>query len=110
VIHVLMPPASHKALALEALDMGCHGFVEKPMAQKRGRTAMIARAKERGRVLSVNHSARFDPVVLEAAELVRQGARGEVMAVRLFGARIIRLMPAVRCLLHIARGRIRIAI
>src|ERR1700730_14355086 len=32
VIHVLTPPASHCSLTLEALDMGCHVFVEKPMA------------------------------------------------------------------------------
>src|SRR3954469_19938222 len=33
VIHVLTPPSSHKSLTLEALDMGCHVFVEKPMAE-----------------------------------------------------------------------------
>ena len=31
-VYILTPPASHCALALEALDMGCHVFVEKPMA------------------------------------------------------------------------------
>src|SRR2546429_3748529 len=33
VIHVLTPPAYHAPLVLEALDMGCHVFVEKPMAE-----------------------------------------------------------------------------
>ena len=33
VIHVLTPPATHAALVLEALDMGCHVLVEKPMAE-----------------------------------------------------------------------------
>ena len=33
VIHVLTPPGSHAALALQALNMGCHVFVEKPMAE-----------------------------------------------------------------------------
>src|SRR5258708_31814756 len=32
VIHILTPPASHCELALEALRLGCHVFVEKPMA------------------------------------------------------------------------------
>src|SRR5688572_18690188 len=32
VVHVLTPPASHARLAIEALEMGCHVFVEKPMA------------------------------------------------------------------------------
>src|SRR5690606_6128079 len=31
-VHVLTPPASHAALAIEAMRMGCHVLVEKPMA------------------------------------------------------------------------------
>src|SRR5215469_14847588 len=31
-IYILTPPSSHAALTLRALDMGCHVFVEKPMA------------------------------------------------------------------------------
>jgi predicted dehydrogenase/nucleoside-diphosphate-sugar epimerase len=82
VIHVLTPPASHCALSLDALDMGCHVFVEKPMADSAAECdAMIERARQKDRVLSVNHSARFDPVVLQAAELVRSGACGDILAV-----------------------------
>ena len=33
VIHILTPPSSHCPLALEALRLGCHVFVEKPMAE-----------------------------------------------------------------------------
>src|SRR5262252_4267711 len=67
VIHVLTPPASHRVLTLQALSMGCHVLVEKPMAESAEECdEMIARAREAGRVLSVNHSARFDPVVLQA--------------------------------------------
>jgi predicted dehydrogenase len=32
VIHILTPPASHCSLTVQALKMGCHVFVEKPMA------------------------------------------------------------------------------
>lgn len=82
VVHVLTPPASHHALALEALEMGCHVFVEKPLAESAAECdEMIARSRAAGRVLSVNHSARFDPAVLKAVEMVRQGACGEVLAV-----------------------------
>lgn len=81
-IHVLTPPASHCALSLQALDMGCHVFVEKPMAESTAECdAMIERARAKGLVLSVDHSDLFDPVVLQARELVRSGACGEVMAV-----------------------------
>jgi 2-alkyl-3-oxoalkanoate reductase len=82
VIHVLTPPDSHAALTLAALDMGCHVFVEKPMADTPAECdAMIERANAKGLVLSVNHSARFDPVVLQAADIVKSGACGEVLAV-----------------------------
>ena len=85
VVHVLTPPASHRALALEALSMGCHVLVEKPMAENAEECEeMIARARENDRVLSVNHSARFDPAVLQAAEAVRRGVCGDVLAVLLF--------------------------
>jgi predicted dehydrogenase/nucleoside-diphosphate-sugar epimerase len=85
VIHILTPPASHAALALEAMEMGCHVFVEKPMAESVADCdRMIQRAREKGLVLSVNHSARMDPIVLQALEMVRKGACGEVKAVDFF--------------------------
>ncbi len=85
VIHVLTPPASHAPLVLEALNMGCHVFVEKPMAETVADCdRMIARAREKGLVLSVNHSARMDPVVLEALELLRSGACGEITGADFF--------------------------
>ena len=82
VIHVLTPPSSHCDLTLRALEMGCHVFVEKPMADTVAECdAMIAKAAAKGRLLSVNHSARFDPVVLQAAELVKSGVCGDILAV-----------------------------
>ena len=81
-VYVLTPPASHCALALEALDMGCHVLVEKPMAESVAECeTMIARAKEKGLVLSVNHSDRLDPVVVKAIDHARAGACGEVLSV-----------------------------
>ncbi len=82
VIHILTPPSSHRALAVEALEMGCDVFVEKPMAETVADCdAMIAKAQETGRTLSVNHSARFDPVILEALDRVKKGECGEILNV-----------------------------
>ncbi|MEO7326799.1 MAG: NAD-dependent epimerase/dehydratase family protein [Dokdonella sp.] len=81
-IYVLTPPASHCPLALQALDMGCHVLVEKPMAESVAEcTTMIERARERGLVLSVNHSDRLDPMVVKALEAVRNGAIGDILSV-----------------------------
>ena len=84
-IHILTPPASHCALTLEALEMGCHVLVEKPMADTAEECdQMIAKAKATGRVLSVGHSARMDPIVLKALELVKRGACGDILSVDFF--------------------------
>jgi predicted dehydrogenase/nucleoside-diphosphate-sugar epimerase len=80
VVHILTPPALHCPLAIEALEMGCHVFVEKPMAESAADCRrMMEVATRAGRTLGVNHSARFDPSVLKALELVRTGACGDVL-------------------------------
>ncbi len=81
-VHVLTPPSTHCALALKALAMGCHVLVEKPMAETVEECdLMISEARAAKRVLSVNHSARLDPVVVDALERVRRGECGELVAV-----------------------------
>ena len=85
VIHILTPPESHCALTLEALEMGCHVLVEKPMAATVEECdLMIARAREKGLVLSVNHSMCFDPMTTRALDLVRSGVCGEVLTADYF--------------------------
>ncbi len=82
VVHILTPPESHCSLALAAMELGCHVFIEKPMAETVEECdRMMATAREKGVVLSVNHSDRFDPVVLEAIGVARAGAIGDVIAV-----------------------------
>jgi len=84
-IHVLTPPPSHCPLTLEALDMGCHVLVEKPMATSVEECdRMIAKARSAGRILSVNHSARLDPVIQKALRIVAQGKLGDILAVDFF--------------------------
>ncbi|MCY7353522.1 MAG: NAD-dependent epimerase/dehydratase family protein [Lysobacter sp.] len=82
VVHVLTPPASHAALAIEALDMGCGVLVEKPMADSIADCeAMIAKAREKQLILGVNHSDLFDPVVMKALDIARSGRIGDVVSV-----------------------------
>ncbi len=81
-VHVLTPPSSHAALTLQALDMGCHVLVEKPMADTVADCeAMIASARKNKRVLGVNHSDLFDPVIMRALAAVREGRIGELVSV-----------------------------
>jgi 2-alkyl-3-oxoalkanoate reductase len=82
VVHVLTPPMLHAPLAIDAMRRGAHVLVEKPMAETVEECdRMIATARETGRILSVNHSYRFDPVVLRALHLVAQGTIGDVLSV-----------------------------
>ena len=84
-IHVLTPPQFHADLSVKALAMGCHVYVEKPMAETVADCdRMIEAAAKYSRALSVNHSARMDPTVLEAVRLVKSGAIGDVMGVDFF--------------------------
>ena len=82
VVYVLTPPASHAALAIQAMDMGCHVLVEKPMADSAADCeAMLAKAKATGLTLGVNHSDLFDPVLMRALDTVKSGAIGDVLSV-----------------------------
>lgn len=83
-VHVLTPPASHPALAIEAMRMGCHVLVEKPMADSVAECeAMISAARAHGRILGVNHSDLLDPVVMKALQAVCEGRIGEVLSVEI---------------------------
>jgi predicted dehydrogenase/nucleoside-diphosphate-sugar epimerase len=85
VIHILTPPSSHCKLALKALDMNCHVFVEKPMAESVEECdLMIAKARENGLVLSVNHSLLFEPAVQRALWHVDEGAIGDILSLTYF--------------------------
>ena len=68
-VYVLTPPAFHAAIAMQAMDMGCHVLVEKPMADTVADCeAMIAAARARKVQLGVNHSDLFDPVLMQAVQ------------------------------------------
>jgi nucleoside-diphosphate-sugar epimerase/predicted dehydrogenase len=67
--------------------MGCHVFVEKPMAETVEECdQMIARAREKGRVLSVNHSVRFGVAVARALQHVAAGRCGDLLSLTYFRA------------------------
>ena len=85
VVHVLTPPSSHCRVAVEALERGCDVFVEKPMATSEEECElMIRKAAEARRILSVDHSAKFDPVAQKALGLIDSGAIGDVLSTDYF--------------------------
>ncbi|MFQ5993269.1 MAG: NAD-dependent epimerase/dehydratase family protein, partial [Nitrospiraceae bacterium] len=79
---ILTPPQTHAALALQAIEAGCHVLVEKPMALSLPEAdAMIEAARNHGVKLCVNHNQLFDPVILQARRLVAEGIVGTIIGV-----------------------------
>jgi predicted dehydrogenase/nucleoside-diphosphate-sugar epimerase len=82
VVHVLTPPDSHVDVALEALSLGCHVLVEKPVATSVEDCERLA-AESRSRNLRVcaNHFLLGDPWIQRALNLAKAGAIGDVLTV-----------------------------
>lgn len=80
---IATPPATHAALALEALAAGKHVLVEKPLATSSAEAdAMIAAARAAGRVLMVGHTFVYNPAVELLARLVQAGDLGRIYYLR----------------------------
>lgn len=85
MVHVLTPPATHAALAIELLHAGLHVLVEKPMALTvADADAMLAAARATGRLLTVDHNRWFDPVMGRARALLEAGRLGSLIGVDVF--------------------------
>ncbi len=85
VVHVMTPPASHAALTLQALDLGCHVLVEKPLATSiEDCDRIVSKAKEVNRIVGVDHAMLFDPFIRRALDLVKAGTIGEVVSADYF--------------------------
>ena len=85
VVHIVTPPQTHAALAIQAMEAGCHVFVEKPMAVNLEEAeAMEAVARRQGVNLCVDHNHLFDPALTEARSLLARGGIGELVSVETY--------------------------
>src|SRR5262245_2180684 len=77
---IATPPSRHHAMALAAVRAGKHVWVEKPLAlaAAEGRELVDAAAAAR-RVLFVDETFLYDPLVLEMKQIIDAGALGDVM-------------------------------
>jgi predicted dehydrogenase len=77
-----LPTRLHAAVCREALEAGLHVLTEKPFAATLAEAvALVALARDRGRVLAVSQNYRYFPAARKAAELVAGRALGEPLAV-----------------------------
>jgi predicted dehydrogenase len=82
VVHITTPPQSHLALAVQAMDAGCHVYVEKPLTLCHADSQRLVEHAERtGRWMTVGYTYLFDPPALALRELVERGTLGDVVHV-----------------------------
>lgn len=78
---VAVPPDAHAKVVLEALELGLHCLVEKPIAPTVAEArAMVRAAEERGRTLMVSQNYRWRRAPQTVRRLVASGAIGKVGA------------------------------
>ena len=79
---VAVPPSLHGPIALEALGLGLHCLVEKPLATSVGEAQkVVQRADEVGRTLMASQNFRLDRGYRTVLDLVASGAVGPVETV-----------------------------
>lgn len=78
VVHITTPPAFHTTLGIQALDAGCHIFVEKPLALNAEDGArLIQHAIRANRKLGINYWYNFEDVALSLRDLIANGTLGD---------------------------------
>jgi len=79
VVHILTDPQSHFSLVLQALELGCHVLVEKPFCSTLEEADTIySKARERNRIVCVDYTRAYDPMVLKARQILETGRYGKI--------------------------------
>lgn len=93
LVVVATPPASHVALAQEALEAGCAVVVDKPFTVTSAEgQALLDFAKQRGLLLTTYQNRRYDGEYLTLRKLMDAGALGEI---RRFESRLERWQQGI---------------
>lgn len=83
IVYVATPPHLHYAYVVAAAQAGKHVLVEKPMGMNAGESnAMVEACAHSGHELFVAYYRRFQPHVAKMAELISDGAIGDLIHVK----------------------------
>jgi predicted dehydrogenase len=83
-VSICLPHHLHAPASIAAAEAGLHVLIEKPLATTLTEAdAMIAAADAAGVQLMVAENARFTQACIEASDLIRSGALGNVFLVRI---------------------------
>ena len=82
LVSIVAPTSLHLPVTLAALRAGANVLVEKPIAATREEaTTMISAAAHAGRMLTVGHIERFNPVIRELHRRLEAGELGRIFQV-----------------------------
>jgi predicted dehydrogenase/nucleoside-diphosphate-sugar epimerase len=96
VVHICTPPQTHELLTDQALDAGCHVYVEKPFVEAHAAaTRLVKLADRKGLKICAGHQLLYEPPTLRALELLP--ALGELTHVESYFS--------FRAIKHNANGR-----
>ena len=85
---IFTPHLSHYRLTMDALQSGCHVFVEKPLSTNAQEAAdIVSLARGRDLMVGVGHQFRLCPSLIEARRRLKEGAIGRVRLVTAILAR-----------------------
>ena len=80
-VSVCVPNKFHDSVSVQALKAGKHVLCEKPMAiTKEGCEAMLAAARESGKILMIGLNQRFAKAHVKGREIFRSGELGKLVA------------------------------
>lgn len=80
VVHIATPPATHLEVAQQAVEAGCHVFVEKPVAEDAQQAAKLIRlAQANSCKLTIGWTYFLHPTVRAARQRLARGVVGELV-------------------------------
>ena len=91
---VALPVFLHAPVTIEMIEAGKHVLVEKPMAARASDAeAMLAAARKKGLVLTINHNQRFGPDVHFLTNYMAEGKLGRIHFARCIWTRPANALP-----------------
>ncbi|MEJ2510401.1 MAG: Gfo/Idh/MocA family oxidoreductase [Anaerolineales bacterium] len=81
-VSVVVPTSMHYSVAKEILGLGCHVFVEKPIASTADEAAdLVETARRLGLKLMVGHIERFNPAIVELKRRLVNNELGKIFQI-----------------------------
>jgi nucleoside-diphosphate-sugar epimerase/predicted dehydrogenase len=80
ILHILTPPHTHKEIAVYAMKMGAHPFIEKPMGLTTQECSeIIETASQEKKSPCVDLFMPFDPLLVRARQLIERDRLGQLV-------------------------------